>query len=409
MAKAYAICTCKTCGETFEMTTSKSNRREAVAWEEWAASNIVECPECAAKRIQAQRAAENAKAKEEAEASGFPELQGTERQVAWANTIRAKFVALADELMESAKAEKDQDKRAINEAIAAMVKRRLLAHVKASWYIDNRDGMYEARDVISLLKNEDRRGFKAELNEIKSRLGNDTPSVPAPKMPREDDIGIGLPETKVAVPETERHDGVVGIEIKGAVPNDIVCATFEKDNEFMEVVKSLGFKWERPCWMIKANEMTGTPEDIAADLTHALLQKGFKVSAPAAVVDKAASGDFQKRKYRWIAYLKEGAKIKTFLIYWEHDADDQYRKAKKLPGAEWRREKQCMAVSSEHWAAVFDFAEENGYSLTTAAQRLAEWAKEREVRVSLSKEQGEEPVFTAADDEVGIIPDLIDN
>ena len=46
MAKATAICTCKKCGETFEKSVKKANRREADAWEVWAVKTFDICPKC---------------------------------------------------------------------------------------------------------------------------------------------------------------------------------------------------------------------------------------------------------------------------------------------------------------------------------------------------------------------------
>lgn len=46
MAKATATCTCRKCGKTFEKSTTKRNRREADAWEEWAKSHYDLCPSC---------------------------------------------------------------------------------------------------------------------------------------------------------------------------------------------------------------------------------------------------------------------------------------------------------------------------------------------------------------------------
>lgn len=57
MAKATAVCTCKKCGETFTKTTTKNNRRDANAWEEWAVANYDLCPDC---YKQEQREAEEA-------------------------------------------------------------------------------------------------------------------------------------------------------------------------------------------------------------------------------------------------------------------------------------------------------------------------------------------------------------
>lgn len=50
MAKATAICTCKTCGAKFEKTAIKRNRSECDSWEAWAVDTFDECPSCWGKR-----------------------------------------------------------------------------------------------------------------------------------------------------------------------------------------------------------------------------------------------------------------------------------------------------------------------------------------------------------------------
>lgn len=76
------------CGHTgtVELCGKESDRARKIAWYE---NNCV-CPEC--------YAAEQA-AKREAEANKYalPELTGSEKQIAWAEKIRSKFVAVREE------------------------------------------------------------------------------------------------------------------------------------------------------------------------------------------------------------------------------------------------------------------------------------------------------------------------
>ena len=44
MARTTAICTRKTCGATFEKSTTKPNRADATSWEEWAVKNLSTTP-----------------------------------------------------------------------------------------------------------------------------------------------------------------------------------------------------------------------------------------------------------------------------------------------------------------------------------------------------------------------------
>lgn len=97
MAKAIATCTCKTCGAKFEKITTKTNTREASRWEKWASEYFDECEECYKARIAQEHEAANAAAVEAANENGWPELTGTPKQIAWANTIRAAYIErLAD-------------------------------------------------------------------------------------------------------------------------------------------------------------------------------------------------------------------------------------------------------------------------------------------------------------------------
>lgn len=58
MAKATAICTCATCGDTFRKEKACYNRREADEFEAWAVDNITECPSCYGKRMAEAEKAE---------------------------------------------------------------------------------------------------------------------------------------------------------------------------------------------------------------------------------------------------------------------------------------------------------------------------------------------------------------
>ena len=105
MAKARAICTCATCGEEFFYDKICRNRREADSFEAWAAQNLDECNGCRQKRIQRERDAENRAAAEKAEERNLPELTGSPKQIAWANSIREKAMAYCDR----ARAEADEN------------------------------------------------------------------------------------------------------------------------------------------------------------------------------------------------------------------------------------------------------------------------------------------------------------
>ena len=129
MAKATATCTCATCGDVFTVSATKYNRREANQWEEWASTYYDECTECWKKRKDAERQAENAAAKESAEKQGWPALTGSEKQVAWANSIREKSISKWRSMLKG-------DAAAAFEEFLPWL---LTTRSSAVWWIDHRD------------------------------------------------------------------------------------------------------------------------------------------------------------------------------------------------------------------------------------------------------------------------------
>lgn len=81
MAKAIANCTCKFCGKTFTKWTIKGNRADADSWKTWAEANFDQCPDCYREAIKEQT-------KAAAHADGLPDLEGTPKQISWAESIR---------------------------------------------------------------------------------------------------------------------------------------------------------------------------------------------------------------------------------------------------------------------------------------------------------------------------------
>lgn len=93
MAKGTAFCTCAKCGKTFKVEKICYNRSDATQWEAWATDHYDECTDCYKARKAAEREAENAAAADAAKAQNFPELTGSAKQIAWANTIRQQITS----------------------------------------------------------------------------------------------------------------------------------------------------------------------------------------------------------------------------------------------------------------------------------------------------------------------------
>ncbi len=104
------------CGHTAEVQLygKYEDREKKIAW-----YKTIDCPEC---RAKAQAVA--------SEANGYATLEGSEKQVRWANDIRAKKIADAEKL--AAKVNKNKD--LFDGAVKQMKN-----EISASWWIDRRN------------------------------------------------------------------------------------------------------------------------------------------------------------------------------------------------------------------------------------------------------------------------------
>ena len=152
MILARATCTCGRCGKIFERKTRWWSSQKAQEWEEWAEKNITLCPECKYDDYVAGAA----KLAQAASAIGLPELQGSEKQITWAEYIRAELLADAEQYL---KENWDKTRVLDNTAIKACneevlhVLGQILVQIRqeprAAWWISHRrsDGAQMLRSV----------------------------------------------------------------------------------------------------------------------------------------------------------------------------------------------------------------------------------------------------------------------
>jgi len=307
------------------------------------------CPDC----LQKQREEEARRAMELAKEMELPPLQGTEKQVAWAEKIRQNLIARFDELTQrdierfSREYEEYKKIRELTLDDIMAVKHYILEkRTAATYFIDNR---YD--DVYGYISREYKEALKTDEEIV------------------EEAILLEIKWESTVFPEEKMTNAVVEI----TVSPDRVTAKFEKNEEFRKVVKSLGYTWEGSAWEKKISETTGSAEDRAAELGNKLLNSGF----PICILDeeirrKAIEGDFEPECHRWIYHQKNTEK---FAIRWQGWNDTLYKSAKSLPGARWYS--GYMLVGVEHHEIVEEFAELYSFKFTEAAQKLIEQYKEK--------------------------------
>jgi len=116
---------------------------------QWIADRKFEglCPECWEKKKIEDREKANAAAAEKAEEMELPQLDGTEKQVAWANTLRQKIINELTPIIEKTKNDElktfTRDEiiiiRSTEGNVAEIMQYIIENKTKASWYIDSRE------------------------------------------------------------------------------------------------------------------------------------------------------------------------------------------------------------------------------------------------------------------------------
>lgn len=399
MAKATAICTCKTCGKTFEMTATKSNMREARRWEAWAEETYTECYDCETER----KAREN---EEAAKASGWAALEvGSPRQISWANNIRHdlmdQFFALGDDEIWFRSGMRGADPEMPGRILKECAERFMAEHLDARYWIDNRSG-YAIEAAIVAMATEAMKAEEAKAEEAEEATVEETSTE---NVEAADNAAPAQPVT-VAEPQEKRHDGTVEITFT----DKLVAAKYRKDDAFRSLAKNLSFVWDSNTltWRLPIGPTTGAPRDRAAELGNHLLNAGFAIRiADPEVLTAAVSGSYEPMTFRWISALQPQ---ECFFIKWAY-SDDLYSEAKSLPGA--RYVKPGVTVPSSEYRAVMDFASTYGFRFTPGAQALIsrQQAATRVVEPAPARkpEYDERPLAAILDSSCEVLDDLKDD
>lgn len=328
---------------------------------QWKADREFEklCPECWEIEKQRRFDEENQKAATEATEMGLPELTGTEKQAAWANILRQKWIEKAEKHIENERDEFEYLKERYPEktdaaekgeklllAMIEAVDRILLAESEARYWIDTRydDPKLAIKDMAK-----------------KIQIEQDTPIVPQ-------SVEKEAIEDMTIRPSEPVTNLVTEIRIK----DDVVTARLpERNEEFRLLLRGLRFSWKNGCWQRQTNELIGSPQNRAAELGIKLLAAGFPIRVYSEDLHKQIlSGRFEPECDRWILKYKDG-----FRIWWDRKTEDFYDAARKLPGSRWLSEKRSVYIPPESFRELQDFADRYKFRFTVNAQAQMEEAK----------------------------------
>lgn len=326
---------CKDCKK--EMTVQLYGKERDRQWKidnfDW------QCDACRQKAFEAANAAAAAKAEE----AGLPELEGTEKQVAWAESIRVKKL---DEIAsEAAHAEKRPKVLKLDSFEAAPALRWIAGQKSASWWIDrraryNREFLKEAHAALQ------------SADPVQEQLEADA------------NAEATIRPTQAA---TETVAEITPLE------KSVAIRFPEKREDFRQIVRfEMGYHWDDAKWVRNLDKWNGTPQDRAAEAGAKLLAAGFIVRIHDAWIRAAAvSGNYEPECRKWIKARVSGKYAGWFSIDWRRP-HDYYKEAKRLPAA--RYDKPDVVVPAEHFEEVMGFAEIHGFRLSNGARQLADKA-----------------------------------
>lgn len=329
----------------------------------------IPCSDCRAAE-QARQSAEDA---EKARKLELPALTGSERQVAWAETIRMRFV------------EKYEEDYARQMPEYAEYVEGALKESRAKWWIENRDYLWSDSTMIAVV-----RKYREMM---------------------EDDISAPAISEMMLRPAEKKQDVVVTIK---SVSDSVVAACECRNEAFSKVVKELGYRWyaQEANWQLHITVSSGTIEDRMAELGSKLLAAGFAVYVSDEIArQKIISGDYKPVYPRWITNLDD-----SFLLRWEYGNNGLYKVAKAINGARWSPSKGGIIIPSSQYKAVLDLARLYDFRKSPGAEKLVSLrrtAEQQALLVTPTVQNAEKPKSNGIGDILNsscdVITDLMDD
>lgn len=142
----------------------------------------------------------------------------------------------------------------------------------------------------------------------------------------------------------------------------------ERWETFRELMHKLKFTWAGLCWRRDMTTQTGEARDRAAEVGHRLLNAGIPIRIYSDEVrEMAVSGAYKPEPTRWVYRVDGGPYAGWFRLTWPK-GEDWYETAKRLHKS--RYHKPDVVVPPESMDDLLDFAEMHGFSLSSSARKL---------------------------------------
>lgn len=399
MAKAVATCKCSVCGKEFYVYSYKRNWREAESWEKWAATQYTICDDCK----QKQYAEESEQAAKEAQELGLPELKGSAKQIAWAESIRKNILPLIAPAMDYLHTKQGRvastplyslcPKRAMD--FIDQVRAEIEGETSASWWIDHRS-YQDFKSIASLIfERADKLGYKAVQDEEYAKRAE--------------------ADREITITPTDQTKGTVDIKLRD--DEHSFSATYsEKDESFADICREHRMSKEYTAWTHVVSTLEGTLEDRAAELANHLLRAGYAVKCKNEKVrEMAVNATFTPVHTRWIK--RDGSDDDLCV---EVGTKEQLESLGKVPGVRCIVYRRTGAhhygkaiIPLARYEEALDFASAYDYRLTPVAQQMVDEAIRRKqsamtVATPKKRTQVQKQVESILDAPADVLPDLED-
>lgn len=335
--------------------------------QEWKLDNkyLHYCPECYAKvraekrRIEAEeRANELEKFKLDQDLQ-LPELQGTEKQIKWAITIREQVIAFYKKQLSLGRL---SDLASLG--VMDKFKYFLETETSAALYINNLR-FVDTGDMYKILKN-------LQVKTVEEK-----------------ELEEEIKDESTIIPENFNNKSTYVVEQVGV--DKIKVSAGEKNEDVRLYLRSKGFRWEDNAWYktIETKYYKDNIIDRIAQVANKLLSLGWAISVIDDIArEKAISGNFTKEFFRFIIKYKDN----SVKLTWKNKNNKLYNASRELPKSKWNSDNEVYGtvVNIAYYRELLDFAELYNFKITDEVMKMIEAYKEKINKVTVVKEIKEE-------------------
>jgi hypothetical protein len=355
VAKAYFPCA--RCGATCSCWSTSGKQAESRA--RWLKSKGELCDTCKAterEQLSAAAAAENA-------ANDLPALTGSDKQIAWAEALRADQLAFIDAITgllqgDELPADMPGGRAAALRAQARDLRDNLHMDVgtwgsfvelvaeqtAARWWIDTRD--LSMRALLLSLR-----------DALRQRLA---PPAPAP-LPEAAQETLLRPAGEPVSPHIAEI-GWSGSLLFASLP--------VRDERFRQLMRDRRLEWRGERWQRSLGPTSGTAVQRAAELAHVLLGAGFMVRlADDEARAQAIAGSFEPEHRHWFVAITGGGMKGWIKAEWPR-GDDFFEPLRAISGSRMHSGGLYLPASSAD--EVAEFAAVHDFRFTPGAQALVD-------------------------------------